>query len=246
MPLTYRVAQSDYSSRVDALQCISSAQELLVKYVDISPHSLLHAGFLCDAIKDLELSEGSTVLELGMDPLKDYLIATICGVSIECYDIESDSVEAGNALMRRIFGSNPPVKYVFGDFLQHEIVQKTYSLALLSQMDYVLNNRYLKSFSARLSQDSVDCILIASPSSYRWFSLSLSNIAYNFELILRTISKMVASINVRGELSWHIRSVGEIRRLFGNEYSLSKISSYRQPYAITNLLVMRRNNRSHD
>ena len=241
MHLTYRVQQSNYSSRLEVLNSITSAQNLLISYVDLEPHSLLHAGFLCDAIQKLHLTHGSTILELGMDPLKDFLIANICGVSIKCYDVDCESVNAGNSLMRRIFGPNPPVKYVCGDFLKQDSPRGLFSLALLSQMDYVLGNQYLKSFSKKLSFDFVDNILIASPSTFRWYSKSPSVIAYNLELLLKTSLNIIKRASPRKEMLWHIRSIGEINRIFSAEYTLSSSSYYRQLYAITNLLTLRRN-----
>lgn len=174
-----------------------------------------------------------------MDPLKDYLIAKICGVSIECYDIDSEAVDSGNLLMQRIFGSNPPVKYVSGDFLDQGVVNSSFSLALLSQMDYVLSNSYLKSFSMKLSLSGVGKILIASPSSFRWRTRNPSIFGYNVEKFIKTIKKIISSSNTNDldSMPWHIRTVGEIVSIFSGEYTIGKSSFYRQPYAVTNLLA---------
>ena len=83
-----------YASRLDMFSGLKDYDEILFRYLNLEPHTLLNMGHAINLF--CETNIGKNVLSIGIDPLKEWSLIRSGIDNITVYDIDRACVDIGN------------------------------------------------------------------------------------------------------------------------------------------------------
>lgn len=162
----YQPNKVEYTARNELYQCSRNKSDIFWRYIEKEPHAFLHVGNLVKLFKASGLAN-KKVLSVGIDLLKDYILAKSSELDLTVLDIDESAINSAKQLMKAEGGD---VSYQCIDLLSSEgvafLAEGSFEVLLLCQMDYVFSDEQLKQVFSRAYQAGIAHIVVLSPSLY--------------------------------------------------------------------------------
>ena len=142
-----------YNLRLSIYENITCLENFYLKWIRVEPHAFLHAGFLSNLIIKNNLNSSPTI-SIGMNLIQESILVKNNNLLIDVYDIDKLIIEAATKATVRMKIENS-IKYKFQNILVTEKLDKKYSLAILSQMDYIFDDEEIKKLALIFSESNI-------------------------------------------------------------------------------------------
>lgn len=167
--LKVKVNKENWFNREKIYSSLHSIEELYSHYIKLEPHAFLHAGTLSNTILKEKLN-GVNAISIGIDLLKDLTLVKNNNLNIDVFDLDGKAVDLSNSLSDE-FQISESLKYFNQNVLSKEFkLKKEYKLCILSQMDYIFNDKEIESLLMKISSANIKYILILTPAIFSFGS----------------------------------------------------------------------------
>lgn len=157
---------TEYSNRASFLKKITSVDQLFTQHLELSPEDYLLSIKTLRYILQNLTDSNKKIITIGMDLLKDFCLARLSCAEVDCLDIDFDSVTEANLVIRKL-GMQNSIRYYCHDIREFQL-NKKYSCGILTQMDYIFDDRELKDIFKKFHDAEIKNLVIISKSIYKF------------------------------------------------------------------------------
>lgn len=225
--LTEYTISSTYHSRINLYKNITSLENFYLKCISVEPHAFLHAGFLSNLIAQNNLNS-SAGISIGMDLLKESVLVKNNDLTIDSYDIDEAGIEAGReATVKLKIEKN--IKYKLQNILLSKNLEcNTYKFAILSQMDYILDDEEIEKIASIFSENNINDIFLLTPSVFQ-INKSPTKFIEAILKLLYSIRSLIKNKNKQDTHRTYTRNITHLQKLFSNFYRIEYQTDYKYP-----------------
>ncbi len=206
---------------------ITCLKNFYLKIISIEPHAFLHAGFLSNLIIKNNLNS-CPAISIGTNLIQESILIKNNNLLIDVYEIDKPVVEAATKATIRMKIENS-IKYKFENILVTEKLEnKKYSLAILSQMDYIFDDVEIKKLALIFSESNINDIFILTPSVFQ-INLNPTKLIESVFKFLYFLRSLVKNKNKENTYRTYTRNITHLKKLFSKFYYIKYQTDYRYP-----------------
>jgi hypothetical protein len=206
---------------------ITCLENFYLKWTSIQPHAFLHAGFLSNLITKNNLNS-QPAISIGMNLIQESILVKNNNLFIDVYDIDKPAIEAATKATIRMKIENR-IKYKFENILVTEKLEnKKYSLAILSQMDYIFDDEEIEKLALIFSENNINDIFILTPSVFQ-INLNPTKLIEVIFKFLYSLRSLIKNKNKENTYRTYTRNITHLKKLFSKFYDIKYQTDYRYP-----------------
>jgi hypothetical protein len=162
-----------------------------------------------------------------MNLIQESILVKNNNLLIDVYDIDKLIIEAATKATIRMKIENS-IKYKFENILVTKKLEKKYSLAILSQMDYILDDREIEELALIFWESNIDDIFILTPSVFQ-INLNPAKLIEAIFKFLYFLHSLVKNKNKKNTYRTYTRNITHLKKLFSKFYDIKYQTDYRYP-----------------
>ena len=233
--ITFQSPHESYQARLSLYKSVSSILDLFLAYTKIEPHAFLHVGNISKLISKQNLT-GSHAISIGLDALKDIILVKNNELVLDVYDIDSNAIQEANNMCER-FEEDLNLKFFDENILANpDFENDKYKLAILSQMDYLFDDKTIKELIHTFKQKNIENLIILTPSAYEFSKDPIKLVEASRNIISSMKDKLK---DHGGTYKTYRRNIRHFESLFQDGYELIERSEYSYPSGRCFLLFLK-------